>query len=301
MKRSILAVLLSLMAAAVLPFNGFAQTLHTPKNMLEAGSLSGPVRSVDTTSAQGAEDTRTALPHTLEIYDTDGFLIDRYRINETGGVVSHTRYKRDHWNISMEIADGARPEENYSMVTRTDPQNAVTLHERHDASGTMLDKLETDPATRVTTGAVTKNGEMTGQSATQRSETGAVSIHRSSDGSFTETTQNADGYMTKYHMYDASSKTDMVITNDNKGRNIETIQSSPGAYFKTVYTYAENGFVATERTFGRDGSVTDNSRYEYQDDQYGNWIVQRRFSWTNGDKPPHWNHVATVRRVISYY
>jgi hypothetical protein len=102
-------------------------------------------------------------------------------------------------------------------------------------------------------------------------------------------------------MYDASSKTDMVITNDNKGRNIETIQSSPGAYFKTVYTYEENGFVATERTFGHDGSVTDNSRYEYQNDQYGNWIVQRRFSSSNRDKPPHWNHVATARRTISYY
>jgi hypothetical protein len=256
---------------------------------------------VDTTSAQAAEDIRTALPHTLEIYNTDGFLIDRYRIDETGDVVSHIRYKRDHWNISMETADGARPEENYSMVTRTNPQNAVTLHERHDASGTVLDKLETDPATRVTTGVVTKNGEMTGQSAMQKSETGAVSIHRSSDGSFTETTQNADGYVTKFHMYNASSKTDMVITNDNTGRNIETIQSSPGAYSKTVYTYGEDGFIATERTLGRDGSVVDSYRYEYQDDQHGNWTVQRRFSSNNSDTPPHWNHATTVRRIISYY
>jgi hypothetical protein len=126
-------------------------------------------------------------------------------------------------------------------------------------------------------------------------------VNKSADGSFTETTQNTDGYVIKLHMYNAATKMDHWQMNDDHGRTLESIQSSPGSYFKCISTYEEDGSLATETTLDRNGKEVDTFRYEYLNDSYGNWVEQRRFTRHSSDKAPQWSQDTTTRRMITYY
>jgi len=60
------------------------------------------------------------------------------------------------------------------------------------------------------------------------------------------------------------------------------------AFISKPFPLRRKGAVATQTILSRDGEVVDNFRFEYQNDSYGNWIEQRRFSWYNSDNSPHW-------------
>jgi hypothetical protein len=329
MKRSNPTVLLSLSFLILLSLSGSAQNGHRPKNMLEVENLRGPVRSVEWTSAQGSEDIRVAIPRSREVYDREGFLIDRYQFDGRGAVSLHTSFTRNRWAVTKEVRDSAKPEESNSVVVQENPKNGTTVREQFDANGTLLSTMESapegsssvrpksedaqdedrtihsrykyDPASHLSTSTDTKSGEVTNQSASRWNEAGVVSVNKSADGSFTETTQNTAGYVVKLHMYNAPTKTDSLQVNDDRGRTIESVQSSPGAYFKSIFTYEEDGSLATETMLDRDGKAVDTFRYEYLDDSYGNWVEQRRFARHSSDKAPQWSQDTTTRRMITYY
>lgn len=316
--------LLSLAAVMLLTSSGFAK-----KNMLEADSLSGPVRSVETTYAQGAEDIRDTMPFSLEIYDRDGFLIERYRFNESGVVILHTTFTRNRWKVMKAVNDTANPEEGGPVVIHEDKQDALTSPEADDSNGRQVNKRESpsigssanqipgsgsaqesetiretsrsEPNTRLTPSTVTCNGETTSLSAAQWSPTGAVYSVPLRDGSCIQTTVNGDGYVTRLHDYNAPMKIDSLTLSDSKGRTLERTQSSPDTYFKFVFTHESDGSDATETMLDRDGKAIDKFRYEYQKDAYGNWIEERRFTWHYSDKQPRWVEDTTTRRVIAYY
>ena len=321
--------LVSLAAVTLLTSSGFGQNSGGGRNMLEAGSLSGPVRSVETTFAQGPEDVRDTMPSSLEIYDRDGFLIERYKYAESGEVVLHTRFTRNRWKVIREVNDTAKPENGGSVVIQDDKRAAATSRESDDPngmpvnnsgslptgtsanqipgsgstqeSGTIRERFQSEPSALLTPSTVTCNGETTSLSAAQWSPAGAVYSVPLPDGSCVQTTVNGDGYVTRLHEYNAPTKTDSLTLSDSKGRTLERIQSSPDAYFKSVFTHESDGSDATETMLDRNGKATDKFRYEYQKDAYGNWIEQRRFAWHSSDKAPHWVEDSTARRLITYY
>jgi hypothetical protein len=316
--------LLSLVAVMLLTSSGFAQ-----KNMLERDGLSGPVRSVETTFVQGDKDIRDTMPLSLEIYDRDGFLIERYRFNESGGVILHTTFTRNRWKVMKEVNDTAKPEEGGSVAIHEDKQDSAKSPEADDSNRRPVNKLESppigssanqipgsgsaresetireasqsEPHTHLTPSTVMCNGEATSLSAAQWSPAGAVYSVPLPDGSCIQTTVNGDGYVTRLHDYNAPMKIDSLTLNDSKGRTLERTQSSLDAYSKSVFTRESDGSEATETMLDRDGKATVKFRYEYQKDAYGNWIEQRRFTWHYGDKLPHWVEDTTTRRVIAYY
>jgi hypothetical protein len=168
-------------------------------------------------------------------------------------------------------------------------------------SRTVRETSQYDPATGESLTVFSRNGEVVSQSASQWSKKGDASRTVMPDGSFTEVTVNADGYVTKLHFYIAETQTDALTISDEKGRTLEDTQKSPGSYFKSMFTYDSDGFVATESMLNREGKPTDKFRYQYQKDAQGNWVEQHRLAWHATDASPHWAEDQTIRRIIAYY
>ncbi len=265
----------------------------------------------------------------MEIYDQDGFLIERYKFAESGQVVLHTSFTRNRWKVIREVNDTAKPEDGGSVVIHDDKQAAATSRESDNPNGmpvnnsgslpigtsatkiagsgseqeseTIRETYQSEPNAHEAPSTVTCNGETTSLSAAQWSPGGAVYSVPLPDGSCVQTTVNGDGYVTRSHEYNAPMKMDSLTLSDSKGRTLERTQSSPDTYFKSVFTRESDGSEATETMFNRDGKATDKFRFEYQKDAYGNWIEQRRFAWHSSDKAPHWVEDSTSRRLITYY
>jgi hypothetical protein len=316
-----------LAAGTFLALNGLAQQSSRPRNMLDREGLVGAVHSVETTSALAGLDIQSTAPKRLEIYDRDGFLIERFQYDEHGSVVLHTSFTRDHATVTKEVTESVQPELSGTVVTHEDKLSQAVVREGYDSDGNLVTKMQStlaggpvdlvpkvantddgrsqsfqyDPNTHLAAANTTRKGEVVSQSASQWGKDGIASRSVSSDGTLTEVAVNPDGYVTKLHWYIPATKTDSLTIYDNKGRPLEFTQNSPETYSKTVSTYNSDGFLATETMVNRESKTTDKFRYEYQKDAQGNWIEQRRIGWHRQDASSHWIQEETVRRVIAYY
>jgi hypothetical protein len=297
--------------------------------MLEDQSLVGPVHSVETFSAVVGQDIGNVVPSRLDVYDRDGFLIERYQYDDRGVAVFHTAIIRDHWTVIKEVNESTRQTVNRTPAGQEERQPVEMVREAYDSNGKLVSRLKGGPGradanlgpngateegrqgaretsqhgavTRESVTVFTPDGKIVSQSDSQWSKKGDAIRDVMPDGSFTEITMNGDGYVTKLHMYIAETQTDTLTISDDKGRTLEDTQASPQSYFKSVFTYDTDGFTATEMMLSRAGKPTDKFRYQYQKDGQGNWIEQHRLAWHATDASSHWAEDQTIRRVIAYY
>jgi hypothetical protein len=228
------------------------------------------------------------------------------------------------------------PEENQTVIHSFDSNGVITQTEIHDRNGEVtrtknelvprvgnvtggyrsrqespngeVSVLETtnstDPATGLSRSITTVDGRTTASALIQRDASGArkLTAQASPDGSFSQVEHKPDGTSVR-RTYWAPTKTHNYATLDKENRLIESIQESPSDYYKTTFHYDKFGRQIEMADYDRSGRLLSKETTGYRNDNYGNWIEQKKSQWVaaSGSKPAQSMLVSVHTRTIAYY